>query len=179
MTSCFLVREDNKRYSFYRVHPYRDYWGTCSYNGCISKDGVIKKGLSNGSLFASREEAMLKYENLRNQSLQERGFKVESKTDRDEENHFPISGDTEILMTKKLSLLSKQSGVKMSKNIKKTNYDEKYEIIERKKLAMPINFKECYTMDNGLESKKLSSKYFDEAWEQLGPDLQLCWIETH
>ena len=41
----------------------------------ISKDGVIKRGLSNGSLFASREEAMLKYENLRNQSLQERGFK--------------------------------------------------------------------------------------------------------
>ena len=178
MNSCFLVREDKKRYSLYRVQQYRDYWGTCSYHGCISKDGVIKRGLSNGSLFASREEAMLKYENLRNQSLQERGFKEESKTDREVERIFPISGDTEILMTKKLSTV-KQSGAKMSKNTKKTNYDEKYEIIERKELTMPINFKECYTMDNGLESKKLSSKYFDEAWKQLGPDLQLCWIETH
>ena len=177
MTSCFLVREDRKRYSFYRVQPYRECWGTCSYHGCISKEGEIKKGLTNGSLFASKEEAMLKYEQLRSQSLQDRGFKAESKPDREVEIYFPISGDAEILMTKKLSRL-KQSGVKMTNTIQSKS-TEKYQIVERKELAMPKNFKECYTMDNGLESKKLSSKYFDEAWKQLGPDLQLCWIETH
>lgn len=179
MTSCFLVREDKKRYSFYRVQPYRECWGTCSYHGCISKEGEIKKGLSNGSLFVSKEEAFLKYEQLRSQSCQERGFKDESKTDREVERYFPISGDAEILMTKKLSRLSKQSGVKMNKNTGQPKSGEKYQIVERKKLAMPKNFKECYIIDNRLESKKLSSTYFDEAWTQLGPDLQLCWIETH
>ena len=178
MTSCFLVREDKKRYSFYRVQPYRECWGTCSYHGCISKAGEIKKGLANGSLFVSKEEAFLKYEQLRSQSCQDRGFKDENKPDREIERFFPISRDAEILMTKKLSRLSKQSGVKMS-NTTQSKSTDKYQIVERKELAMPKNFKECYTIDNRLESKKLSNTYFDEAWKQLGPDLQLCWIETH
>ena len=150
-----------------------------------SQDNNPKKGLSSGSLFKTRKEALLKYETLMTQA-RSRAFSCHDLDERSIQTHFPISGDTQILTTKKISTISKQSHPKMNQIQKK---DEKIKTstsikltnpeIDMVELSMPSHFIKCYQLENKLVGKKFNHTYFTKIWGDFGPELQLCWIETH
>ena len=173
MNEILLLRDDSKRYCFYRITKYRSNWGVCSYSGSFDSDNNIpRRGLLNASLFKTCEEATHKMECLLSQASS-RNFK-EFKDINQElyQRYFTSTRDLEILATKKISTKSNMS---YSKNIIANPEPQKFTL-----LPLPAHFIDVYSCENNItSSKKYNTQYYQKIWQEFGPEIQLCWIETH
>lgn len=168
MAKEFFLRADKKRYCFYRISRYRDFWGVISYNGNIKDDNLVK-GLSSATIFDNREKADKKLETFCVKA-REKNF---IKTNRDDiEKIFPTDKDFEIL-DKKISLMAIKNR-EMDKSDK--TLDEKKE--DTKKTGLPTNFISQYSIENNIKQKHHHS-YFQSIWNELDIEMQKLWIDTH